>query len=227
MATTPLYGTATELRERIDRTATADDATLTTIIRAASRNINLACNRPDGFIATTVAEARLYAGSGMPYQLIDECIAVTTVEVKNSADDDDYDEWNTGDWIAYSGDHRWPDFNRLPHDGVMVDPTGDESLFTSGEYVTRGGFRPIVDVARAVPTVRITARWGYSEQIPEDIKEAALMQSARWYKRYQSAMSDTLASGELGMLLYQKELDPDVRRILNGGRYVKPAVGVW
>lgn len=223
---TPIYGTPGELRDRIDRASTAEDSTLAEIIRAASRNINEACNRPDGFMATTIAEARRYAGSGKPYQLVDECISVTLVEVKNSADDDDYDSWLPGDWIAFSGDHRWPDFNRLPYDSLMIDPTGDESIFTSGEYVTRGGFRPIVDVARGVPTVRITARWGYSEEVPEDIKEAALMQSARWFKRYLSGQSDVLASGELGVLLYRKALDPDIRRILVDGRYIKPAIGI-
>jgi hypothetical protein len=50
------------------------------------------------------------------------------------------------------------------------------------------------------------------------------MQSARWYKRLQGAMSDALASGELGMLLYQKSLDPDIRRILVDGRYINSVI---
>jgi len=76
-----------------------------------------------------------------------------------------------------------------------------------------------------VPTVQITARWGFATEVPIDIKEAAIMQAARWYKRLQSAMADVLASGELGQLLYRKSLDPDIRRLLVDGRYVKPVVG--
>ena len=221
------YGTAAELRTRIDKTSVVLDATLTAIITAASRNIDQACNRPDGFVALTTATARKYSGSGKPYQLIDECVSITLVAVKESATDDSYTSWETTDWIAFSGDPRWPDFNSTPYNAIMVDPTGDEAVFTMGWYTTRGGFRPTTDQHRGVPTVQVTAKWGYATTVPYDIKEAALMQAARWYKRYESAMSDVLASGELSTLLYRQSLDPDIRRILIDGRYVKPAVGVW
>ena len=221
------YGSVSELRDRMNKTSTDDDTILAALIAAAQRNIDQTCNRPDGFEADVITSARLYSGSGRPYQLIDECISITLVEVKGSATDDTYDSWETTDWIAFSGDHRWPDFNTLPYTGLMVDPTGDEAVFTTGWYTTRGGFRPLTDQHRGVPTVRITARWGYSQVVPVDIKEACLMQAARWYKRFQSSMSDVLASGELGVLLYRQSLDPDIARILVDGRYVKPAIGVW
>ncbi|KPJ77286.1 MAG: hypothetical protein AMJ81_00045 [Phycisphaerae bacterium SM23_33] len=219
------YATAVELRARIDKTSAADDATLTALIAAAERNINRACNRPDGFEADATASARIYAGTGRPYLYIDECVSVTLVEVKDSAADDDYEAWAAADWIACSGDPQAPDFNSTPYDMVMVDPTGDYSVFTSGKYTSKGGFRPLTDVSRGAPTCRITARWGFAASVPYDIKEAALMQSSRWYKRFQSAMSDVLASSELGTLLYRQSLDPDIRRLLIDGRYVKPTVG--
>ena len=220
-----MYGTASELRARIDKSSTADDAVLEALIRAATRNIDRACKRPDGFLADVAASARRYAGSGKPYLLIDECVAITLVEVKDSAADDDYDSWNAGDWIACSGDPQAPDFNSLPYTMIMVDPTGDESIFTSGAYLTRGGFKPTTDVGRSVPTVRVTAKWGFASTVPDDIREACLMQASRWYKRDQSAVSDVLASGELGTLFFRKTLDPDIRRLLVDGRYVKPTVG--
>lgn len=219
------YATAAELRSRIDKTSTADDAVLTALIAAAENNINRATNRPDGFEADTSASARRYAGSGKPYQFIDECVEITLVEVKDSATDSTYDSWISADWIACSGDPEYPNFNDLPYDMVMVDPTGDESIFSTGKYTTRGGFRPLTDVHRGVPTVRITAKWGFSVAVPDDIREACLMQSARWYKRFEGAMSDALASGELGMLLYRQTLDPDIRRILIDGRFMKPNTG--
>jgi len=136
------YGTVIELRARIDKTSVVDDTVLTAIIAAAQRNIDRACNRPDGFEAS-VASARRYAGLGKPYLLIDECVAITLVEVKESATDTAYTSWLPTDWIACRGDPRSPDFNTLPYDMIMVDPTGDEAIFTSGEFLARGGFRPM------------------------------------------------------------------------------------
>jgi hypothetical protein len=219
------YATPEELRRQIGKTSTATDTTLTAVLSAAERTINRFVNRPDGFEAAAAASARLYAGSGKPYQFVDECISITTVEVKDSATDDTYDTWTTADWIACSGDPEYPDFNNLPYNLILVDATGDESIFTSGKYTVRGGFRPTTDVARGVPTVRITARWGYSAAAPADIQEACIMQAARWFKRLEGAMSDALATGELGTLFYRQSLDPDIKMILVNGRYVKPTTG--
>ena len=125
--------------------------------------------------------------------------------VKESYNDTAYTTWTGDDWIAFSGSFAYPTFATLPYTAVMTDPNGSYYVFTKG---VQG------------PTVQVTARWGYSATPPADIVEACIMQSARWYKRLQSAMSDTLASGELGMLLYRQALDPDIRRILVDGRYI-------
>lgn len=234
------YATTAELRARINKTSNADDATLTAIIAAAGRNIDTACGqyRPghEFFLADTVASARVYAGTGLSFQWIDPCITVSTVAVKDSYTDTAYTAWAAADWIAASGSYQHPDFNDVPYSMLLVAPGGDYSVFTSGRvggaahfdpifalseasYVPRGGIGP------AVPTVQVTARWGYSATVPPDIREACLMQAARWWKRFESAFSDTLASGEMGQLLYRQSLDPDIRRILVDGRYVKPAIG--
>ena len=216
------YGTAIELRARIDKTSTVDDTVLTAIIAAAERNINRTCNRPDGFEAGEEAEARIFTGQGKPYLLIDECVDINLVAVKDSPTDTTYTSWLTGYWIACRGDPRSPDFNNLPYDMIMVDPTGNESHFTSGFYEMRVHSQ---GVRWGVPTVQVTAFWGYSFIVPTDIKEACLMQAARWFKRFQSSMADVLASDELGTLLYRQSLDPDIKRLLVDGRYVKPVIG--
>jgi len=219
------YATSAELRPQINKLSTADDGVLTMLLSAAETTINGFCNRPDGFVALTTAAARVYAGSGKPYLFIDENVSITLVEVKDSPTDTTYTSWATTDWIPFRGDPEDPNFNGLPYTAIMADPTGDYSIFYSGSFVTRGGFRPSTDINRGVPTVRITAKWGYSVAVPADIKQACLMQSARWYKRMEGAMSDALASAEMGTLLYRQVLDPDIKMILVNGRYVKPAVG--
>lgn len=221
------YATVDELKSEIDLLDTAGKwtVTLTRLLNAATRSIDRYCNRPDGFVADDTANARIYAGNGKPYLLIDECVEVTLVEVKDSATDTDYNEWATGDWIAFSGDARAPDFNSLPYTALMVDPTGNESIFTSGAYTTKAGFRPTTDIHRGVPTVRITARWGFASTVPYDIQEACVMQASLWFKELQAAMSGTLAEGELGKLTYRKSLNPSIVHLLADGRYIKPTVG--
>lgn len=224
-----MYGTVEEMKADLVKVTSLNpsNAVLERALEAASNNIDDACNRPDGFVALSTATTRTYAGNGKPYMLIDECVSITTVAVKESATDDTYTTWGSGDWIPYSGDHDFPDFNSLPYDAIMVDPTGDESIFTTGQYMTRGGFRPVVDISRAVPTVQVTAKWGYATVVPDQIKLAAIMQATRWLKRLTSGMSDTLSTGELGVLLYQQSLDPDIRRILVDGRFVRPVTPRW
>jgi hypothetical protein len=197
--TAAAYATVKELRYHIGKTVQTDDWELAQLLDAAARAINRFCNRPDGFVADPTATARTFSGSGQAVQRIDECYAVTTVAVKDSATDDTYTAWGTGDWIAFSGDPEDPDFNSTPFTWLMIDPTGDETVFTSGLYTWRRGFRPSGRMRRrGTPTVQVTGRWGYADAPPADIKIANLMQAARWYKRLQSSMADAAASLELG-----------------------------
>lgn len=300
------YGTLYQLKWAMQKETsdTDDDALLQRILDAASRKIDRFCNRPDGFVADSDAEPRTYRGSGRTYQLIDECVAIEQVAVKESPSDVVYAAWRTpntgslaanltvaasgsftadaaglyeandiinlndgvneawlevaadsgagvyqyilnigtvgdvflsglrigsmGDWIPFSGDPDEPDFNSLPYDSLLVDPNGDESWFVSGRDWERRIWRTGRRGSRllgSVPTVRITARWGYAIEVPEDVAEACVMQAARWYKRLQGAMADSLASTDLGQLMYVQKLDPDVAGILLDGRYVRPAAG--
>jgi len=209
-----LYCTPAELRTQIEKTgltgAGSDDA-LNLIIEAASRTIDRHCNRPDGFVALSTAAARYYTGLGKGYLLIDECVSISEVAVKESASDTTYTAWAAADWQACMGDPEYPDWNKTPYSMVVVLVSGDYSTFLAG------GSYP-------VPTVRVTAKWGYSVEEPAQIKEACIALSARWFKQGQSAWADTMASPELGTLLYQRE-NVDIRNML--ARFVKPAIGRW
>lgn len=207
------YATVEELRDFMNKEGAEDDVLLSAILDGATKSIDRAVGKElpglDYFDAPDAASARTYAGSGKGYQRIDRCIAITLVEVKASYTATDYVEWAADDWLAYQGSYKFPVFGTLPYTAIMADPNGDYSVFTRGYQG---------------PTVRVTARWGYSATPPDDVHLACMMQAARWYKRGQSAMSDTMASGELGMLLYRQSLDPDIKRILVDGRYIET---VW
>jgi hypothetical protein len=198
-------------------TGAAQQTNIERLLDSASAAIDRFCNRPDGFLSDAAASVRVYPGSGQPYQLIDECTEVTLVSVKDDITDV-YTDWLPADWIACTGDYHYPDFNSLPYTMIVCEVNGDYSVFTSGRY----------DVPRwQAPTVQVTARWGYSATVPDQIKTATIMQSARWFKRLQGAMSDSLASGELGQLLFLQKLDPDIAMILKDGRFMHPATGRW
>lgn len=219
------YATAAELRTQIEKTGatgSGTDAALGVILDAATMAIDNYCNRPDGFIAVSVATSRVYSGQGYPWIMIDECIAITNVAVKDSGTDTTYTNWAVTDWQAASGSPKDPDWNRLPYDLLVVLPTGNYAIFTSGEFTTKRGFKPTSDVMRGIPTVQVTARWGYSATAPAAIKQACIALSARWFKQGQAAWSDTLASVELGQLIYRKE-NTDIRMMLD--RFVRPAIG--
>jgi len=219
----------------MQKTDATDDALIASIITGAERKINQFCNRPDGFEADAAANARYYRGSGKAYQLIDECVEISAVAVKDSPSDDTYEAWDSpttnmagdGDWFAGSGDPDDPDFNLLPYTLLFVDPNGDQSWFTGETIHQRKRGRAVrgIDLWARVPTVRVTAKWGYSAAVPDDIREACIMQTARWYKRLQGAMADALASADLGELMYVQKLDPDIAGILIDGRYVRIATG--
>jgi hypothetical protein len=232
----PIYATTAEVKQDINMISGSDDATLGRLLRAATQKIDQLCNRPDGFIATTVASQRFYSGTGKTWMPIDECTEITGVAAKDSITDTAYVAWDVpttnlagdGDYVAARGDWRFPDYNGLPFTLLLIDPNGDESVFTGGRYAGTTGLIPIGTFernARGLPTVRVTARWGYANEVPPDIKQAAIMQVGRWYKRIQSSMADTLASPDLGTLLFRLSLDPDIKGIIIDGRYVRPPVG--
>ena len=203
------YCTVSEIKEIVEVTGSDYDSVLSALIDRAESFIDRFCNRPDGFVADTTASARVFEGSGSHVQWIDECVEVTKVEVKDSYTDTDYDTWETADYWPATGDPEQPDYNNTPYTFLVVnlDSDGSESIFPAGQRV-----------------VRVTARWGFAESVPDAIKQACITQVARWWKRGQSGFADQAGNPEFGELSYTKELDPDIKSILDGGRYIRQVV---
>lgn len=210
----PTYATAEEFRDYIGRKGTVDHEDHTMIenlLSAAEYKIDAFCNRgQDGFIADTAATARVYAGDGTPFCFIDECVEVTAVAVKTGYTESSYSSWASTDWLVATGYPRQADFNRTPYTFVMVDPTGSRTSFTSGK----------IGQVQSVPTVQITAKWGYAasgSRVLDLVKAATLAQSMRWHARYSSKWADAVAGPEYGTLLYRQDLDPDIKDMLVNG----------
>jgi hypothetical protein len=213
------YATPAELRAvglggKIAITGPSSDANLQIALDAASDAINGICNRPDGFIALSVAVPRIYSGSGQAHQWIDECVSIALIEAKESPTDTAYIAWTATDWQAFSGDPKSPDFNSLPYTGLIIVPDSSYASFISGRFSRS-----------ATPTIRVTAKWGYAATCPPRVKQACIAQAARWVKRGEGAWNDALASAELGQMLYLKEIDLDIKMMLVNARLVRPAIG--
>jgi len=224
---TSMYATPAELKAEMNINVTTYDAVLTKALEGATLCLDQICNRPDGFVSDAVASARVFSGSGKNYQYIPECTSISLVAVKESITATTYTSWDTTDWISFRGDLEFPDFNSTPYEGLFIDfANGSESIFTSGRMSGGGGWgsgdRSAVVIAQ--PTVQVTAKWGYATTCPADIHEVCMMQAARWYKRFQSGMSDTMATAEFGALMYRQVIDPDVKLILSNGRRIRVMV---
>lgn len=222
------YCTESDVKNGMSRAvafSAIESAVVAQLIAEASELINNTCNRPDGFVALAVGTARLFAGSGARYQRIDECVAVSKVEVKTSTTSSTYDEWTTDDYSLARGSSKRPDFNRTPYDLLLIAPGGSYSRFTSGKSGSPAGFRPDQDyVAVGAPTLRVTARWGYAATCPTTVRRACVIQVAKWFKRGEGAYGDSLQNNETGTVFYTKSLDPDVKRLLEDGRLVRESI---
>jgi hypothetical protein len=219
------YGTVDQLIQRIELSAEPDADRVTMLeelLDAISRKIDNFCGVPDNwFIAEDPESIKYFLADGKPWLRIPECIEVTAVAVKDTYTDTTYTSWDSpssayagdGDWLPASGTYEYPLYGRLPYTLLIVDPNGDFSVFTNGVKL---------------PTVQVTAKWGYSASVPADIREATLAQTTVLYKRFQGSMSASLASSDLGIIsmrIRQSALSRDVQELLIDSGWVRPLYG--
>lgn len=204
MAATP-YATVEEFRLQSDSIDVQWDFAIQMCLDAAGEAIDRWCNQGVSFVTGATATTRLYAGSARNTLRIDKCTVVTLVEVKEVA------TWTAlaaGDWVAFSGDAKRPNFNSTPFSGLLLTGDGRTAWPDS-----------------ALPIVRVTARWGIANEVPANVKEATIAQAYRWFKRAQGAWGDALSSSELGQVLFRRAIDPDIQMMLKEARLIKPALG--
>jgi hypothetical protein len=114
--------------------------------------------------------------------------------------------------------------------GVLLTVQGLDAgrRFTSGTVSAHpslslpSDLRHAGDLGIAVPTVRITARWGYADTVPPEIRQATITQASRWYKRGEGTWADALANAEFGTVLFRQQLDPDLAMMLRRMRRLHP-----
>ena len=193
MAWNPDYCTATELKSFLRITDAADDTELGFAITAASRAIDLACNRQFG---STTAAARYYESDGLyladrPALAIDDIQSTTSLAVLiDDNADATFETTLTND----------TDFDLFPWNATA-----------NGEPWTHMVLRPTASASfpEAARSVKITGVWGWTS-VPTAVKQAALLQASRFFAR-RNAPFGVAGSPELGSeLRLLAKVDPDV-----------------
>jgi hypothetical protein len=189
------YVTSAELEAHISGgTSTESAAGLLLAVQAASRWVEGWCRRQ--FNKASTSSARLYRVTNPGRIWVDD-IATSTVTV--------------GDGTGYTNTWDAADFLLEPIGALNYGATGEP--YTSLSVI--GARRFLLDYPGLV---QVTATWGWPA-VPEDVKQATLIQAARLFKRREST-SGVLGGNDFGIVRVGTRVDPDVSDLLQRYRLV-------
>lgn len=196
MALGDAYCSAAELKTHMSVSDAVDDTAIGRVILSVSRWIERHCGRQ--FNDAGAATARTYRPCSVSLVDVDEFHTTSGLLVKtDSGDDDTFETTITStDYVLH------------PLNGVVDGQTG----WPYRQIRLRNGASfPTVSVG---PSVQVTAQWGWAA-VPSDVKEAALIQSARIFGRRYShnGLIGTVGQGDF-VFGVSRQLDPDVRELL-------------
>lgn len=129
------------------------------------------------FIADAVATARLFNGSGKQDLLIDECIEVTKVEVGTNQYGDSFTEVSAGGSAGY---YLHP--ANYSQEGIPIRAIHLRSMYWTCGYSNE----------------KITAKWGYSEEVPPAITLAANILAGGIYQYHKAGGAGNIKSEKIG-----------------------------
>ena len=197
----PKYVSVATFKTHIGYEGTDKDALIALYLTAAENRIEEVCGRSqDGFVASETATPRVFVGNGQPWLYIDQCVEVELVEVKESISATNYIAWEPDDWEVANGGPERPNYGRTPYELLIAMGT---KRFTSGRYGRQ----------QRVPTVRVTARWGYAAEVPAALEMLVLGQAARYFQRVRGTFEDAIVGPEGGAILFRR-MDADLQALL-------------
>lgn len=204
------YCVVADLKEQLDPSgqqySTTDyDAAFGNVITRASRAIDRFTGRDPGAYAVSTDQTRYYDGSGTHELMIDELAALpTSVAVAETGDVDgstdgggNYTTWSSSDYLPYP-------YNALDHSEPFTELHVDT---INGSRLAWYGFPK---------GVKVVGKFGYAttDNTPDDIVEATIIQAVRYFKRAEQGFKDVGAIEQLSQLRYVRRLDPDVESIV-------------
>ena len=186
-----------KLRIGLDLSDTTKDAILEAIITAVSRQIEQETQRR----FWTATETRTYTAQRMDRCLIDDCLSVTTLKTDITG------------LRLYDTTWGVNDFDLLPSNAPLEnggEPYWELSVRLNSNYVFPVGI-PL--------SVQVTGIFGYSATAPDQVREAAIIQTIRLLKRMDAPFG-VIGASEFGQALVIAKLDPDVRYLLGPFRKI-------
>lgn len=159
------YVTSAELKAYIGLTLTTTDDQIAAAVTAASREVDGHTRRR--FYADANASARVFYRVDNHTARIDDCIvgSITSVQLDTGTDQTWAKTLTASEWMAYP----------LNGIGDTGEPWPVTKIRTTGELLIP------TDVTAGMPTVKVTARWGWPS-IPQPVKQATLILAAEIYK---------------------------------------------
>jgi len=195
------YCSLADVKSAMNISDAVDDALLNGVIESASRFIDGYCGRD--FAAASGTATRDYAPTGR-YEslLIDDATTIVSVKI-----DDDLD-YSFGTTLVPGVD--W-----------QAEPLNGRAAGQSWPYTRlvplEDGYWPLGKSHRA--TVRVEATFGWPA-VPQNVKQAAIIQSARLFSRYDSPLG-VAGFGDMGIVRVSYKVDADVAMLLDPYRKIE------
>jgi hypothetical protein len=200
VAITNGYCSLSQIKAAMRITDTADDTLLENSVESASRLIDSHCARQ--FWSTGTATPRVFVATTHLTVDIDDLSTTSGLVIKTA------DDVSTG----YTTTWDTTDYQLEPLNGVV-----DGLSWPYDRIRAIGDYWFPSDGGEAL--IQVTGVWGWAA-IPKAIEQAALLQAARIFKRYDSPLG-VAGFGDLGVMRVSRGLDSDVAQLVEPFRRMR------
>ena len=181
------YCSLLELKQYMGVSVTTDDALLQALIARAQASIDAHCGRWfEARTATRYYESEALDGN---YLWLDEDLISVTGDITNGDSD--------GTAIASTEYWLWDRNSGPPYYAIRLKADSAYSWEVDTDYM-----------------ISVLGEWGWSENAPEDIKQAAIRWSAYLYAQKDAPTFDTTVIPEAGVITVPKGIPRDVELLL-------------
>jgi len=188
------YATASDLKARLGISDTQDDAIISAVLTAVSREIDDWTGRR--FYAAS--ETRYFTATDSYLVWLDDVLSISELATDDAGD------------RLYSTTVSSSDYDLEPYNAALDGKPYSRIRLINGSLPT---------CARAV---KVTGSFGYASTTPPVIKEACLIQSGRIFGR-KNAPFGVVGAPDIGQMMLRGQLDPDVKVMLQPYRLISVA----